>query len=201
MRRFAVSRQVLRSICTWAMAVDVAVVCALESEAATPTVDLGAHTFVGLQKVDEERFTNPNTGETVGVPSAYIDEISPWLEFYGIKYDPWGDFDNDGVINYFEYLAGTDPFDATHVLRITGFRSSAKLHEITFEYVGGHLYGVKATSNLAKPEWTPRKIRPTPDADEQMAVLPSSEPDDVGEATIYVPVSGEPCEFFMIVPM
>lgn len=156
---------------------------------------------VNLLMVDEVRFTNPKTGETVGVPSAYLDEISPWLEFYGVKYDPWGDFDRDGFSNYAEYLAGTDAFDDTHKLSITGFRASAELHEISFEYVGGHLYGVKATSDLTKPEWLSRKARPAPDNEEQAAVLPSAEPDDVGETTIYVvPASDKPSEFFKLEP-
>ena len=175
--------------------------CALGAGAATPNVDLGAHTGVTLQMVDEERFTNPKTGETVGVPSAYLEEISPWLEFKGVKYDPWGDFDGDGASNYAEYLAGTDAFDETHKLRITGFRASAELHEISFEYVGGHLYGVAATPDLTKPAWTQRKVRPTPDGEEQAAVLPSAEPDDVGETTIYVvPASDKPSEFFKLEP-
>ena len=156
---------------------------------------------VNLLMVDEERFTNPKTGETVGVPSAYLDEISPWLEFKGVKYDPWGDFDGDGFSNYAEYLAGTDAFDDTHRLSITGFRASAELHEISFEYVGGHLYGVAATPDLTKPAWTTRKVRPTPDGEEQAAVLSSAEPDDVGETTIYVvPASDKPCEFFKLEP-
>ena len=156
---------------------------------------------VNLLMVDEQRFTNQKTGETVGVPSAYLDEISPWLEFYGIKYDPWDDPDHDGVCNYLEYLAGTDAFDGTHKLRITGFRASAELHEISFEYVGGHLYGVAATPDLTKPAWTQRKVRPTPDGEEQAAVLPSAEQDDVGETTIYVvPASDKPCEFFKLEP-
>ena len=156
---------------------------------------------VNLLMVDEVRFTNPKTGETVGVSSAYLDKISPWLKFKGVEYDPWGDYDGDGVSNYAEYLAETDAFDETSKLRITGFRVTAELLEISFEYVGGHLYGVAATPDLAKPAWTQRKVRPTPDGEEQAAVLPSAEPDDVGETTIYVvPASDKPSEFFKLVP-
>ena len=222
----------------WCLALGAWCLCALGAGAATPNVDLGAHTFVGLLKesgnrvvetpegksiatgqltvggpadvtsgvtllmVDEERFTNPKTGETVGVPRAYLEEISPWLEFKDVTYDPWGDFDKDGVSNYSEYLAGTDPFDETHKLTISKFEPNVNgLHKITFEYVGGHLYGVAATPDLTKPAWTQRKILPTPDGVEQAAVLPSAEPDDVGITTIYVvPASDKPSEFFKLEP-
>ena len=58
-----------------------------------------------------------------------------------------------------------------------------------------------ATPDLTKPAWMTRKVRPTSDGAEQAAVLPSPEPDDVGETTIYVvPASDRPCEFFKLDP-
>lgn len=136
------------------------------------------------------------------VPNAYLEEIEAYLEsemqYGGKKYDPWGDYDGDGALNYAEYLAGTNPFDPSDKLRITAFDKGAKA-AIGFEYVGGHLYGVKATPTLVNPEWLTRRASTTAEGAEHDQVMPSANEDDIGTATIYVtPTVGAQQEFFAI---
>lgn len=91
------------------------------------------------------------------VPDEYIEDINAMIlynwDVTGGKWDPDADWDGDGFSNYAEYVAGTDPFDATDMLRVTEI-SSAKTEggearlAVTFEYAGGRIYGVEGAEEL-----------------------------------------------------
>ena len=153
--------------------------------------------------LDVTTFTNQNDKSQVAlVPNAYLDEIEAYLasemQYGDDEYDPWGDYDRDGAPNYAEYLAGTNPFDPSDKLAIKAFGKGAKA-AIGFEYVGSHLYGVKATPTLVNPEWLTRKASTTADGAEHDQVMPSANEGDIGIATIYVtPAVGAKQEFFAI---
>ena len=138
------------------------------------------------------------SGETVRIPTEYLEIVEPWLD--GRKYDPWGDDDGDGQSNYQEYLAGTSPFDASDVLKVLKFAPGGAGHQITFEYVGGHLYGVTATPSLVKPQWATAKVKQEADSTAGDRVMPPTGVENgVGVTTIYVvPTEGAKQEFFKL---
>lgn len=69
--------------------------------------------------------TNP-----YGVADQYLDELAAWWaedESGPFVYDPKADWDGDGVSNYDEYLAGTDPLNAEDAgLRILTWHPAAE---------------------------------------------------------------------------
>jgi len=158
---------------------------------------------VRLAFVDMKSYTSTNgTDQTVDVPAEYVDTIAPWMEAYGIQgdYDPFADYDGDGASNYFEYRAGTNPFDATDKLAITAYDAPEDAsHPLRFEYVGGHVYGVATTFSLVNPRWATQPVKESETDAEHEQVMPSADEDDVGLATIYVvPAEGATSQFFRL---
>ena len=155
-----------------------------------------------LEFVNMQSYTN-STGTTVNVPAEYVDTIAAMLEDEGIEgedYDPFADYDNDGASNYAEYRAGTNPFDATDKLTITAYAAPKDaLHTISFEYVGGHIYGVATTTSLTNPEWATQPVKKSETDAAHEQVMPSADEDDVGATTIYVvPAEGATSQFFKL---
>ncbi len=67
----------------------------------------------------------------------------------GIRYSPL-DSDNDGVPDWLELLAGTDPYDPNSFLHITGLVVGNPV-ELVWSSVPSKTYQVLATTNLALP--------------------------------------------------
>ena len=156
---------------------------------------------VSLSFVNVRSYTSKD-GTTVSVPVEYTDTIAAWMEAYGIEgdYDPFADYDHDGSSNYTEYCAGTNPFDETDKLAITAYAANgAAPHAISFEYVGGHVYGVATTRSLTNPQWATQPVKKSETGAEHEQVMPSADEDDVGEATIFVvPAEGATSQFFRL---
>lgn len=163
--------------------------------------DANTVSTITLAFVDMQSFTSKD-GETVGVPREYIDAIAAWMEAYGYEgdYDPFADYDEDGVRNYDEYGAGTNPFDKSDLLAISDYDApQGAPHAISFEYVGGHVYGVGTTFSLVNPEWATQPVMKTESDVEHEQVMPSEDEDAVGVATIYVvPAEGASSQFFRV---
>ena len=172
------------------------------SFAATPLAVGEADTVtpVSLEFVNMKSYTKD--GATASVPAEYVDTIAAWMDAYEIEgdYDPFGDYDGDGVSNYDEYRAGTNPFDATDKLAITAYAAPlASPHAISFEYVGGHVYGVATTKSLTNPAWATQPVKNSETDAEHAQVMPSADEEDVGTTTIYVvPAEGATSQFFKL---
>ena len=162
-----------------------------------------------LKMIDVQRYVSEDGSKTNQVAQAYVDAIQAWMEddeeldeqYRGKPYDPFADYDNDGLTNYAEYLAGTNPFDDSDRLRITAFSISRTrgTAALSFEYVGGHVYGVNTTTNLTNPTWLSQKIRTSETGEEFALVAPSADLDDVGTNTIYMtPAMDAPQGFFWL---
>ena len=155
---------------------------------------------VTLAFVNTKSYTNGD--ETYHVAQEYIDTISVWMEVYGKdgEYNPFEDYDGDNVKNYAEYCAGTNPFDPSDCLKITAYAAPQNApHAISFEYVGGHIYGVATTRSLTKPQWAAQPVRKTETDADRAQVMPSANEEDMGETTIYVvPAEGAASQFFKL---
>jgi hypothetical protein len=65
------------------------------------------------------------------------------------------DYDGDGVTNFNEWPARTDPGDNSSYLRVTQTVLNAGSISLTFPTVVGRNYSVEFTENLAPATWTP----------------------------------------------
>ena len=162
--------------------------------------EANAVSTVCLAFVDTRSYSKEGT--TISVAQEYIDAIGAWMEAYEIEgnYDPFADYDNDGASNYAEYRAGTDPFDPSDKLAITAYAAPQSApHAISFEYVGGHVYGVATTLSLTNPKWATQPVKKSATDAEQAQIMPSAGEEDVGVATIYVvPAEGATSQFFKV---
>lgn len=146
-------------------------------------------------------YTNPKDGTVVEIPTAYIEEAQWYLDTYmnGGTYDPWADYDNDGISNYGEFLAGTIPFDDSDYLRVTAFSKKDGKFALKFEHVGGHVYAVSSANTLAKPTWAKKRVRKDAKGAELDQVMADGTDGDVGETEIFItPVGGATSEFFKL---
>lgn len=146
-------------------------------------------------------YTNPADGTVVEIPTAYIDEAQAFLDELGggRTYDPWADYDSDGVSNYAEFLAGTIPFDENDYLRVKEFGMKDGSLALKFEHVGGHVYAVSSADTLSKPSWAKKRVRKNAGGADLEQVVADGADGDVGETVIYItPVGGAKSEFFRL---
>lgn len=70
---------------------------------------------------------------------------------------PGDDADGDGMTNLAEFLAGTDPFISTDLLKVESFRivPGSQRVELKFYTVPGRKYRVLMSETLNDPNWTP----------------------------------------------
>ena len=123
--------------------------------------------------VQAAQCTNP-----YGLSDSYLADILAYVDAVGIEgfldangnYQPNADFDGDGVSNYLEYLAGTDPFDADDAgLKILSWRAvegNPDLMEATFLPGPNRAYSAERadiSSNGISPTFELRSHQLTPE--------------------------------------
>lgn len=64
-----------------------------------------------------------------------------------------GDPDHDGLSNYQEFLAGTNPTNAASVLKLTAFNSNTSTNAISLNSVSGVIYRVQYRDDLSTGSW------------------------------------------------
>lgn len=143
----------------------------------TFVVDDGTSTYT----VDSTKFaTVGNPGRSVsitfvaaldengnGVADEYEEAITLLVSadspYYGLAYDPDGDWDGDGVSNYDEYLAGTDPLSSSDSLSILALNAVSENEEVLaaeFLPSQGRAYGVIAADTLEEITSAPESNTP-----------------------------------------
>ena len=167
-----------------------------------PVAAANAITNLNVVSASATAFPCGDDGQSVLVSDDYLAGLAPWMQAYGKSaYEPAADWDGDGVSNYGEYKAGTNPFDSSDRLRITDFKIGADSHLLTFEYAGGHLYAVDSTPSLANKAWKTEPFRADPAAKsaQKEVWFPGNESEDIGTTTIYLaPASTEKSMFYTI---
>ena len=121
-------------------------------------------------------------------------------------FDPYRDYDGDGVSTIAEALAGTNPYDPQDVLLITAFapagrsRSRATVQSplsLTFDAIGGRSYTVEEASSLTAKDWTPREFF-TQDSDSPVNVLSFPSGSGRTTSTVYLLPTSATNAFFRV---
>lgn len=195
-------------------AVGDSLVCVVKSDSGQTSVSAvpmpgvaaaNAITNMNIVSAPSTAFPSGNgSGGTLLVSDDYLAGIAPFMEAYGkTVYEPSADWDGDGISNYSEYLAGTNPFDGSDRLRITKFAHGGDAALLKFEYAGGHLYAVDASPVLTNLTWTaaPFKVESKTAPEQKTVYMPGTEYEDIGEVTIYLtPAADSPSMFYTVRP-
>jgi hypothetical protein len=151
-----------------------------------PVTEANAVASCDIVWYDATDFAYGDDGATVPVPKAYLQGLDYFMRQAGHDaYDPAADWDGDGADNYSEYVAGTNPFDPSDLLRIRDFRVAGGEGLVTFEYVGGHLYALQAAESLVEPEWMAAEFRTVPGGGLRTVAVIKDADGDAGLVTLY----------------
>lgn len=100
-----------------------------------------------------DRISNTGTNNSASPDSDGDGLPDEWemLYFGNLNYGPTDDPDHDGLSNYQEYLAGTNPNDANSVLRVTDIGAGSGQVSLTWNSVAGKTYTIYGASQINGP--------------------------------------------------
>jgi autotransporter-associated beta strand protein len=116
------------------------------------------------------RWTGGSFSLVNGVPSA-------WLASYGLEETDaaaLSDSDHDGLLNWEEYLTGTDPVNRASAFKITSVGSAGNQRVVQWQAVAGKTYSVWFSEDLTDNSWTLKQTGITGVAPTTSATIPST---------------------------
>ncbi len=128
-----------------------------------------------------------------GVADEYEESIAYLMWKNGIaNYDATADYDGDGQSNYAEYVAGTNPFDATDRFSVRQMAMDKGLDgyvALRVPVSRGRSYTVAATSELNPAEWRSAPFTLDPSVAPSTTQL-NTGASEAGYKTVFVPKEG-----------
>lgn len=130
-----------------------------------------------------------------GIADQYLKDVKFLMWQAGIEgdYDPRADYDGDGRTNYEEYLAGTNPCDASDAFTVRQMAQEKGVEDyvaLTIAVREGRAYGVVTSDSLASGAvWSRVPFSETADAEPSADYLVTGRTES-GTRTIYVKKDG-----------
>ena len=175
-------------------------------------VDPDGKIYAGLVAEEDAIVGNPGETKTLnivlasdadkdGVADEYLESIEYWMWQRGIDgpYDAQADYDGDGQSNYAEYIAGTNPCDATDRFSVRQMACEEGIEDyvkLRVPVVQGRSYSVAAADSLAKSVWRLISFAEDPSKPPESTYL-NTGPAEVGYRTIFVKKDG-PQHFYKV---
>ncbi len=123
-----------------------------------------------------------------GIPDEYVESLAYLMWINGkTSYDPGADWDGDGVSNRDEYVAGTNPFDATDKLSILKMAVEAGFedyYKLKFLVNPGRSYSAETAFGLKSAEWRQASFVDAGDGDEKERI--NTAENEIGYREIFV---------------
>ena len=109
-----------------------------------------------------DRISNTGTNNFVTIDSDGDGLPDAWeMQYFGtLAYGANDDPDHDGLSNYQEYIAGTNPNDANSVLRVTDINLATGQVNLTWNSVAGKTYTIYSADQIGGP-YTPVLTMPS----------------------------------------
>ena len=129
----------------------------LHLQAGSPCINAGNNAYApGVTDLDGNPRISGSTVDVGAYEFQFPDPFRAWLAQYGLATDgsaDFADFDGDGMNNWQEWVAGTNPTNANSVLQLHAPVLRLPGLQLRWSSTSGQSYFVQRTTNLAAPVW------------------------------------------------